>query len=52
MLFPWMKAWHVRGNNISDVMAGTAADLHRVPAEPATPKFTKFREWLIEQILN
>ena len=32
-----MKAGHVKGNGIADEMAGTAADLRRVPVEHATP---------------
>jgi len=32
----WMKEWRAKGNNIADGMPGTAADLHRAPAEHAS----------------
>ena len=27
----WMEDWHVKGNDMADVLAGQAADMHRVP---------------------
>ena len=34
---PWMKEWHVKGNDRADINADTAAALHVVPRDRAAP---------------